>query len=198
MSGNDSSCAAPVQKSDAVEYREIPGCPGYRVGSDGSVWSRWKRVGYGRPKSGTYVVLGDVWKMIKVHLDNKGYCRVELRNAEHKRVNRGVHSLLLECFIGPAPHGMVALHFPDPNPSNNDLSNLRWGTMVENAADRDVHGTTPRGENQGNSKLTEADVRQIRKMKSDGITCKRIADLFGVSKSNVQAIVRRRSWNHVA
>lgn len=26
-----------------VEYRDIPEFPGYRVGSDGSVWSAWSR-----------------------------------------------------------------------------------------------------------------------------------------------------------
>jgi hypothetical protein len=31
-----------------VEYRDVPGFPGYRVGTDGSVWSCWERTAGGR------------------------------------------------------------------------------------------------------------------------------------------------------
>jgi len=47
----------------AVEYRDIPGFPGYRAGDDGSVWSLWKKVfgGYRSPRW----VIGDEWKRLK-------------------------------------------------------------------------------------------------------------------------------------
>jgi hypothetical protein len=59
--------------------------------------------------------------------------------------NRRVHHLVLEAFIGPRPEGMETRHI-DRNPRNNVLSNLRWGTKLENAADKHRHGTMLRGE----------------------------------------------------
>ena len=51
-----------------------------------------------------------------------------------RREKRMGHHLVLEAFAGPS-NGLWGLH-ADDNPSNNRLSNLRWGTPTENAADR--------------------------------------------------------------
>ena len=45
-----------------------------------------------------------------------------------------VHHLVLEAFVGPCPPGMEARH-ADDDPSNNNLSNLSWGTRGENSGD---------------------------------------------------------------
>lgn len=50
------------------------------------------------------------------------------------RVDRTVHALILETFVGPCPPGREALH-RDDDPSNNNLSNLSWGTRSENSYD---------------------------------------------------------------
>ena len=50
------------------------------------------------------------------------------------RIDRTVHSLILETFVGPCPPGLEALHHDD-DPSNNKLSNLSWGTRSENSYD---------------------------------------------------------------
>lgn len=47
--------------------------------------------------------------------------------------------LMLEAFVGPRPIGYQACH-NDGDPSNNHLSNLRWGTPSENAMDAVIHG----------------------------------------------------------
>jgi len=47
VSNTDSTCAVAQSQILPVEYREIPGFLGYRVGSDGSVWTRLLRVGVG-------------------------------------------------------------------------------------------------------------------------------------------------------
>lgn len=57
-----------------------------------------------------------------------------------RRVNRKVHHLVLEAFVGPRPEGMECLHWDD-NPSNNRLENLRWGTHSENTMDSIRNGT---------------------------------------------------------
>lgn len=45
-----------------------------------------------------------------------------------------VHHLVLLAFVGPAPDGMQACHGDDV-PTNNHLSNLRWGTKPTNMRD---------------------------------------------------------------
>jgi hypothetical protein len=51
-----------------------------------------------------------------------------------------VHRLVLLAFVGPCPPGYECLH-DDGNPANNVLSNLHWGTPLENAQDMLRHGT---------------------------------------------------------
>lgn len=48
---------------------------------------------------------------------------------------RRVHHLVLECFIGPRPPGLHALHWNDIA-TDNSLPNLRWGPDDANRADR--------------------------------------------------------------
>ena len=44
---------------------------------------------------------------------------------DHKRRSVGVASLVLRAFKGPRPIYHEPLHYPDPNPSNNHINNLR-------------------------------------------------------------------------
>lgn len=53
---------------------------------------------------------------------------------DKKPCRRYVHHLVLEAFVGPRPEGLEALH-QDDTPTNNRLSNLRWGTRSENLRD---------------------------------------------------------------
>lgn len=109
-----------------IEYREISGFPGYRVGSDGSIWTKW---GKGSKRS----KLSDQWKRLKMQKVCKwGHLKVTLYPGPRQVL---VHRLVLESFVGPCPKGMECCHAPDPNPANNALSNLRWGTHAENARD---------------------------------------------------------------
>lgn len=58
--------------------------------------------------------------------------------------------------------------------------------------------TKARGERIGNSKLTEKDIPIIREMWSKGMTKREIANHFLVSDVNISAIVRGKTWKHVA
>lgn len=71
---------------------------------------------------------------------------------------------------------------------------LSWKTPIDNQADRLTHGTLPRGERHGQSKLTEADVREIRSLKGKE-TQRAIAKRFGISRPNVSNIQRGWKWS---
>jgi hypothetical protein len=70
---------------------------------------------------------------------------------------------------------------------------LYWATPVENAADRQVHGTEAKGERVPQAKLTEADVLQIRALKGKA-TQREIGIRFGVDAETVGNIHRRETW----
>jgi group I intron endonuclease len=57
--------------------------------------------------------------------------------------------------------------------------------------------TYPRGERIGNAKLTENDVRNIKKLLSTVEPCSAIAKKFHVSYSAIYSIKTEKSWTHV-
>lgn len=106
-----------------------------------------------------------------------------------------VHVLVLLAFVGPCPPRHESLH-GDGNAANNRKGNLRWGTRRENVADAIRHGTFRRGEATKTSKLTEANVREIRKLLGTMSLCA-IGKLYGVKFSAIRQIRERKSWKHV-
>ncbi len=107
-----------------------------------------------------------------------------------------VHRLVLLVFVGPCPPGMGCRHL-NGNPADNRLENLAWGTHTENMADRNRHGNYTRGSRHFNAKLTEDDVRLMRRLKQDGWSLGRLTRLFGISKTTVAQIVKGKFWKHV-
>jgi hypothetical protein len=173
----------------SIEYRDIPGFPGYRVGSDGTVWSCWRHgVGNGIPGE---------WHELKAFSSGTvGYPAVVLKG-RGKKARRTVHRLVIEIFKGPCRPGQECRHL-DGNPLNNRVENLEWGTRVENMADRVGHGTHVQGEKVGSAKLTVADVAAIRVIFAAGGTTKQgLAESFGVTPKLIRDILARRIWRHV-
>ncbi|OBP75441.1 hypothetical protein BAE42_07630 [Mesorhizobium loti] len=70
---------------------------------------------------------------------------------------------------------------------------MYWGTNADNSADMIAHGRSTRGEKQPTSKLTEDDVRAIRKLAGSMIQ-REIAEKFGVHIMTVNDILHRRRW----
>jgi hypothetical protein len=85
---------------------------------------------------------------------------------------------------------MEARHFPDRSPSNNELTNLQWGTKKQNQADSIKHGTWAHGERCGRSKLTNKQVEEIKK----GGNAPLIARRFKVSVRTVYDIRQGKTW----
>lgn len=105
-----------------------------------------------------------------------------------------VYRAVCAAFHGEPPFvGAVARHL-DGDPKNNTPGNLAWGTPGENSGDMLRHGTRPRGEGHGMSRLTERDVREIRHRRAEGWALARIADQWGITRQHAWAVASGRKW----
>ena len=173
----------------SVRYRKIPGFPGYRAGSDCSIWSCLRVGGRGRGR------LSTAWKKLKPTLGKRGYLTVSLRK-EDKTHLRCIHTLMLSAFVSLRPPGKECRHL-DGNKLNNNLCNLTWGTPAQNDEDRRRHGTLTKGEGCWKAKLNEQDVRTIRRLLTKGHTGAAVARQFGVHPMTISDIRTSRTWKHI-
>lgn len=142
-----------------------------------------------------YTKKGVVTKKLKPGVGARGYFVVTLcKNG--KTYTRRVHKLVLETFVGPCPFGMECCR-KDGDKQNNNLSNLYYRTKSENDRDKKRHGTDNVGEKQGNSKLSEKEVLEIRELYNLGYPQTKIASMFNVSQGHVCNIMKRRMWKHI-
>lgn len=163
------------------EWRAVPGFEGlYEVSDFGRVRSLDRLDRLGRRRAGI---------LLRPGVASNGYPTVSLCGRTHC-----VHALVLTAFVGPA-RGRVCRHL-DGDRKNNALSNLAWGSPVENRHDADRHGTSVRGEGYCNAKLTDETARAIREAKGV-LSQSRLAEIFGVSPAAVQAVHDGRTWKHV-
>ena len=142
-------------------WKDIPGYEGfYQVSNMGRVRSLDRYIQCSKNPAAKQPLRGRIKRFYKI--GKAGYLTVGLCKLGKSKTSY-VHYLVLLAFIGPCPGGMQACHFPDKNPSNNHLTNLRWDTVVNNHADKKIHGTQCMGETHGVSKLTDEAVAYIRK-----------------------------------
>lgn len=94
----------------------------------------------------------------------------------------------------PLPY---CLHSCD-NPPCVNPAHLRPGTDADNHADASLRQRKRAGEDHYRAKLTEVDVRRIRKLRKDGWRCIEIAALFPqVHRSTIGDVYSRKSWKRV-
>jgi hypothetical protein len=131
-----------------------------------------------------------------------GYCYVNITSVGGRRKHLLIHRLMMLAF-DPIPNAddMDVNHI-DGIKSHNILSNLEWMEHVDNI----IHahkvlkvGADNRGEKSGNAKLTDDNVREIRRLwdNGEGMQQTAIARMFGVSSVRISLIVRRKSWKHI-
>lgn len=190
----DYDLLAWFQEEQEIEYIIFDSGPyeGYKVGSDGTVWTLWRSNGNGhvRWKDTDY-------KLVEQRTGKGGYTYAMINCKNIK-----VHQLILFAFEGPCPDGLECLH-KDGDPKNNAKYNLKYGTHLENSHDSLKHGTFPVGESNGRSVLREEHVLLIRKWKEQGCKRKVIVKLIKefdgtiISIQQVDNVTSGRSWKSI-
>lgn len=147
--------------------------------------------------------------------NSRGYGSLGHRPVPHVKMSLSAHRVAFELSHGPIPDGYCVCHACD-NPGCCNPRHLFLGTVADNNADRSRKGrtarpgvgnwrayadrsNTPRGETHPRAKLTEAQVREIKRMLADRtLTQRSIAAQFGVTQSSVMMINTGRQWKHVS
>jgi hypothetical protein len=117
------------------QWRAVPNFETYYEVSDhGNVRSLPRYVPYGRHKGATYV-----GRDLKQFVTND-YLSVKLARGGVTKTTY-VHALVLQAFVGERPitEDRGEIRHLDGNRTNNTLSNLVYGTVVENGEDRVKH-----------------------------------------------------------
>ena len=163
-------------------FAMIPGYPGYRVGSDASVWSRHL------PGGG----LRRQWRELLRQPDDRGRRFVTLSfNGDVRRLR--VSRLVLLAFRGQPRRGHECCH-KNGDATDDRLRNVRWGTRRSNCADKRRHGTAPTGARNGNAKITSTTAVEIRTRWLNGELQTALAEEFLISQPTVSQICRGLTW----
>lgn len=132
------------------------------------------------PFSGCHVWVGDV--------NHRGYARASVGGK-----TTSMHRAAYEQAYGPIPSGMYVLHRCDVRSCINP-EHLFLGSHDDNMRDMVSKGRQRRGERNAQSKLTEEQVREIRR---STLGKRALALMYGVTPNAVSCIKKRETWGHV-
>jgi hypothetical protein len=158
-------------------WRPVPGYPNYLVSRRGEVWSLVRH------------------KALAQVEGERGYLLVNLYRGGRPK-NFLIHRLVADAFLGPIPWGMQVNH-KNGKKWDNHVENLEIITAEENREHAQRTGLILRGEANPSSRLTEQKVREIRRLRAEGVRVQDIAYQFGVSEKAVYWACRRLTWRHV-
>lgn len=164
-----------------VEWKQIPGYENYEMSNEGTIRKQ--------KKNGDYSYINPSCCYEK----NPYYMFTLSRNARLRKVY--LHRILATLFLpNDNPQENPDVCFLDGNNMNVQLSNLYWSNqksrMGRRKAEGGYEGYT------SNYKLTEEDVREIRKLKPF-TTYKKLAEQYNVHTWTIFACVKGYTWKNV-
>lgn len=106
------------------------------------------------------------------------------------------HRISYEHFIGSIPEGMLVCHTCD-NPGCVNPAHFFLGSNADNIADRQAKGRGVVGEKGGNSKLTEAQAREIIARYRAGESTGTLGPEYGITHNSAWHIITGRTWPHL-
>lgn len=127
----------------------------------------------------------------------KGYVRHRLfREGRFKRMQ--AHQIVMAAFVGPVPPEHEVNHLNGIHDDNRWPENLKYVTRSENQAHkyRELGWKGRAGSKHHYAKINEADVIEMRRLRSEGFELKELAAKYGVCTGSVSLICKRRTWRH--
>lgn len=151
---------------------------------------------------------GRVWSIVSKRLLKQGKLKTGYLVISSKIGGRGgrcickrVHRWVAEEFLDNPDNKPFVNHI-DGDKTNNHVSNLEWSTPSANIQHAYDTGLikAPKGQDRPVSKLTDEDVRRIRRVYK--ARCKEfggeaLARFYGVKRSTVNSIASGKTWKHV-
>lgn len=128
----------------------------------------------------------------------RGYLAVKLC-VNYKSTLLKVHRAVAIAFIAN-PRLLPHINHLDGNTLNNNTSNLEWITNGDNIRHASRNGLLrpQRGESCATHKLSTQQVMEMRLLYVQGhVGYRHLAALFGIEKTQVYRILKRKSWTHV-
>lgn len=155
---------------------------------------RYQISNFGRVKG----VDGKLMKIGVSGIGNNQYPSVRIIYDNGKTGTRFIHRMVAIAFI-PNPLNIPQVNHIDYNKFNFAIENLEWCTQEENMKHAVDNRLMPHGENQKSAKLTNDQVRELRKMKKDNpkITYQKLAEKYGIDNSNAYRAVMGINYRHV-
>ena len=140
--------------------------------------------------------------LLKPLINTKGYLYVGLRK-NGARKNHLIHRLVLLAFSPIENSGELMVNHIDSNPLNCRIENLEWCTNRENSVhfwrtNRKIDQSKSIGGNHHLSRLTDADVIEIRRIYSERkISMNAVGRMFNISGSTAANILHGKTWRHL-
>lgn len=163
---------------NVFEYEDL-----FMISNTGRTWSkRSKKILVTRISDGGYKYFGTI---------------IGGRNGIKKTLF--IHRMVADAFIENT-YGKPFINHIDGVKTNNHVNNLEWVTHQENIDHAVETGLVKCGEESSCVKLTEDDVRYIKKNHKKGCSVfgeLALSKLFGVDKSTIGHIIHGRTWKHI-
>jgi len=137
-------------------------------------------------------------RILKPILRKSGYYYVTLYQNKHER-KAIIHRLIGAAFL-PNPQNKPEINHKNGIKADNRLENLEWVTQSENMIHSYKNGLQKplKGSLNGNAKLNEAQIKEIRQLYATGNYLQReIASKYNLSLANINRIVNYKRWKHV-